>query len=108
MPGGTRPTRLTGLFQCHQSDADSAVKRVCAGWAGCHESEELLALRLGLFDGRIDAATYRAAIEYVWPVSLLPSGGDTAAHGEAGVDASAQEARRVIDKIARARNDTVP
>ncbi|MEV2192415.1 DUF6283 family protein [Streptomyces phaeochromogenes] len=26
------------------------VRRVCAGWAGCHEGEELLALRLAVLD----------------------------------------------------------
>ncbi|WP_067904162.1 DUF6283 family protein [Nocardia vaccinii] len=29
------------LFQCHQADFDSGVRRLCAGWAGCHGSELL-------------------------------------------------------------------
>jgi hypothetical protein len=95
------------LFQCHQAGADSAVRHVCAGWAGCHEGEELLALRLALRDGRIDATTYRAVVEYVSPVLLFPSGSDAAAHGEAGVDAPAEKARRLINKITRTRNDLV-
>ncbi|MFE1797725.1 DUF6283 family protein [Streptomyces sp. NPDC059517] len=101
------PDQPTGLFQCHQADADSAVRRVCAGWAGCHEGEELLALRLALIDGRIDDATYRAVVEYASPVFLFPSGSDAAAHGEAGIDAPDEKARHLINKITRTRNDLV-
>ncbi|MEU9879009.1 DUF6283 family protein [Streptomyces phaeochromogenes] len=57
--GAETPDQPAGLFQCHQADADSAVRRVCAGWAGCHEGEELLALRLAVLDGCIDAAAYK-------------------------------------------------
>jgi hypothetical protein len=31
--------------------------RVCAGWAGCHNGEDLLALRIAVIAGRIDEAT---------------------------------------------------
>ncbi|WP_353962952.1 DUF6283 family protein [Streptomyces sp. NBC_00878] len=95
------PDQPAGLFQCHQADADSAVRRVCAGWAGCHEGEELLALRLAVLDGCIDAATYRTVVEYVSPVPLFPSGSEAAAHGGAGIAAPVKEARRLINKIAR-------
>lgn len=101
------PHQPTGLFQCHQADADSAVRRVCAGWAGCHESEGLLALRLAVLDASIDAATYQAVVEYVSPVPLFPTGSDAAAHGEVGIDAPAEDARRLINKITRTRNDLV-
>ncbi|MEU5306978.1 DUF6283 family protein [Streptomyces noursei] len=101
------PDQPTGLFQCHQADADSALRRVCAGWAGCHAGEELLALRLAVLGGRIDATTYRAVVEYVSPVPLFASGSDAAAHGEADIDAPAEEARRLINKITRTRNDLV-
>jgi hypothetical protein len=101
------PDQPTGLFQCHQADADSAVRRVCAGWAGCHEGEELLALRLAVLDGSMDATTYRAVVEYTSPVPLFPSGRDAAAHGEAGIDAPDETARLVINKIIRTRNDLV-
>ncbi|MEV7068962.1 DUF6283 family protein [Streptomyces collinus] len=101
------PDQPTGLFQCHQADADSAVRRVCAGWAGCHASEELLALRLAVLDGSMDATTYLAVVEYTSPVPLFPSGSDAAAHGEAGIDAPDETARRVINKIIQTRNDLV-
>ncbi|MFF0509061.1 DUF6283 family protein [Streptomyces fimicarius] len=101
------PDQPTGLFQCHQADAGSAARRVCGGWAGCHEGEELLALRLALLDGRIDAATYRAVVEYVPSVPLFSSGSEAAAHGKAGVGAPDEKARHLINKITRTRNDLV-
>ncbi|MFF4699945.1 DUF6283 family protein [Streptomyces chattanoogensis] len=101
------PDQPTGLFQCHQADASSAIRRVCAGWAGCHEGEELLALRLAVLDGHIDATTYRAVVEYVSPVPLFPSGSEAAAHGEQGINAPTGQARRLINKITRTRNDLV-
>jgi hypothetical protein len=101
------PDQPPALFQCHQADAGSPARRVCAGWAGCHDGEDLLALRLAVIDGRIDAATYRAVADYVSPVPLFESGSEAAAHGERGIDAPDEEARRVIDKIAGTRNDLV-
>ncbi|MEV6881307.1 DUF6283 family protein [Streptomyces sp. NPDC051135] len=78
---------------------------MCAGWAGCHEGEELLALRLAALDGSMDATTYRAVVEYVVAVPLFPSGRDAADHGEVGIDALDDTARRMINKIMRTRND---
>ncbi|KOG54431.1 hypothetical protein ADK76_23500 [Streptomyces griseoflavus] len=99
------PDQPTGLFQCHQADADSAARRICGGWAGCHEGEDLLALRLAVLDGSIDTTTYRAVVEYASQVPLFSSGREAAAHGEAGIDAPTEEGRRLIAKITRTRND---
>lgn len=101
------PGQPTGLFQCHRTGADAPIRRICAGWVGCHEAEDLLALRLAVLDGSIDGTTYRTVVDYVSPVPLFPSGSDAAAHGEAGIHAPAEQARRLIDKITRARNDLV-
>ena len=101
------PDQPTGLFQCHQADAGSAVRRVCAGWAGCYEGEELLALRLAVLDGSVDVTTYQAVVEYESPVPLFLSGSDAAAHGEAGIRAPDETARQVINKIIRTRDDLV-
>ncbi|MFD5696530.1 DUF6283 family protein [Streptomyces lasiicapitis] len=99
------PDQPSALFQCHQTDAHDAARRICAGWAGCHDSAHLLALRMGVLDGRIEASTYRAAIEYVSPVPLFSSGSEAAAHGQAHTDQSHEEADRLIAKISRARGD---
>ncbi|WP_368860531.1 DUF6283 family protein [Amycolatopsis magusensis] len=42
-----------GLFQCHQNNGDDLQRIICAGWSGCHDGDELLALRLAVTDGRI-------------------------------------------------------
>ncbi|MEW1632223.1 hypothetical protein AB0387_33470 [Streptomyces sp. NPDC089173] len=62
---------------------------------------------LAVLEGRIDATTYRAVVEYVSPVPLFSSGCEAADHGETDIDAPAAEARSLINKIARARNDLV-
>ncbi|MER6734708.1 DUF6283 family protein [Streptomyces puniciscabiei] len=101
------PNQPTGVFQCHQDDANSEVRRVCAGWAGCHEGEDLLALRLAVLGGYMEPETYRAVVEYESPVPLFPSGGAAAAHGQAGIPAPIGDARRLINKISRTRGDLV-
>jgi hypothetical protein len=52
------PQQSAGLFQCHQSDANSPGRRICAGWAGCHTDGHLLGLRVALLESRIDAETF--------------------------------------------------
>jgi hypothetical protein len=94
------------LFQCHQADVDSAARRVCAGWSGCREGGGLLALRLAVLDGRMDPATYRCRDRV--RVAGAPVASEVAAHSEAGIDASDEEAHRLIDKISRTRTDLVP
>ncbi|MFD7015863.1 DUF6283 family protein [Streptomyces sp. NPDC059928] len=91
------------VFQCHQKDAYSDGSRICSGWAGCHDAGGLLALRFALLTGTIDVETHRATTAYVSPIPLFCSGHEAAAHGEAGVDAPAEEAHLLIKKITRTR-----
>ncbi|MFI0777314.1 DUF6283 family protein [Streptomyces sp. NPDC021212] len=44
-------------------------------------NRHLLALRIALLEGRIEASTHQAA-EYVFPVRLVDSGSEAAAHGK--------------------------
>nr|WP_252981080.1 DUF6283 family protein [Streptomyces chartreusis] len=94
----------SGLFQCHQADADSTMRRICAGWAGCHGGQ-LLSLRMALVVGRIDEATFAAAAEYQSPVALFASGSEAADHGQADIHWPGGEASRLIGKITRTRSD---
>lgn len=98
------PQQPIALFQCHQTDATSSIRRICAGWAGCH-GQELLALRLAVRTGRISAATYTAAINYQSPVTLFASGTEAAEHGAADIEQPTTAARRAIEKITRQRPD---
>ncbi|GGX36468.1 DUF6283 family protein [Streptomyces noursei] len=99
------PDQPTALFQCHQTDGDSAARRICGGWAGCHDGTHLLALRIALLAGQIDASTYQAAAEYVSPVPLFSSGAEAADHGQADINQPTDEARQLIGKIAKVRGD---
>ena len=98
------PDQPPALFQCHQADHDSDTRRICAGWAGCH-GRHLLALRIALFEGRIEASTHQAAAEYVSPVPLFASGGEAAAHGQTDIDQPSEEVDHLRDKISRVRGD---
>ncbi|SHN07213.1 DUF6283 family protein [Streptomyces yunnanensis] len=97
------PDQPTALFQCHQTDGDSVARRICAGWAGCHDAAHLLALRIALLDGQIDASTHQAVAKYVTPVPLFSSGDEAAAHGQTDIDQPTDEACQLIDKISKAR-----
>ncbi|MFD5624181.1 DUF6283 family protein [Streptomyces yangpuensis] len=99
------PAQPPRVFQCHQTDADNDSRRVCAGWAGCHDGDSLLALRLAVLQGRVDSATYRAVVDYTSPVPLFSSGGEAADHGLTHLDTPADDARHMIDKISRTRQD---
>lgn len=92
------------LFQCHQTDADSDVRRLCAGWVGCHGSE-LLGLRVALIRGRLSEATFQAAVEYRSPVPLFGSGAEAADHGQAEIHCPGGDAVQAIAKISRRRTD---
>ncbi|MFJ1936692.1 DUF6283 family protein [Kitasatospora sp. NPDC088160] len=92
----------TAVFMCHQTDADSQARRVCAGWAGCH-GETLLTPRIALMKGVMDGSTLETVVTYVSPVPLFSSGDEAAAHGQADIDRPGPEADRLVDKIIRTR-----
>lgn len=78
------------LFFCHQNDG-----HLCAGWAGCHDTDHLLALRFH----RVAPETFG----YVSPVPLFSSGAEAAAHGLSGIDRPDARALAAIDKLAARR-----
>lgn len=79
MAGATR------LFDCHQRTGE-----LCAGWVGCHDMDNNLALRLAGDD--IDPAVF----DYVSPVPLFATGAEAAAHGMRDIEAPGRAARRKI------------
>ncbi|MGA5135559.1 DUF6283 family protein [Streptomyces olivoreticuli] len=103
-PTGKQPM---GVFLCHQADPGSPASRVCAGWAGCHDGGHLLALRLAVFDGSMNAVVVEAVADYKSPVPLFESGNEAADHGQAEVDAPDREAANLVAKISRVRGDLV-
>lgn len=101
-PTGTQPPRL---FLCHQHDRADERARVCAGWAGCHDGDDLLALRVAVSSRAITVETAGAIQDYVSPVPLFASGAEAAAHGMREIRKLGPAARQAIHKIRRTRTD---
>lgn len=87
------------LFFCHQQDGC-----LCAGWVGCHDTANLLSMRL--HPVAPETFTYES------PVSLFASGAEAALHGMSGVASPDIRARQTIAKLerrqARSRRDAQP
>jgi len=79
-------------FCCH-----SSPDRLCAGWAGCHDMGESLALRLARRQVEVDPAVYG----YVSPVPLFASGAEAAAHGMRDLHEPGPAAVRAAGKLRR-------
>ncbi|GIF74219.1 hypothetical protein Asi02nite_37370 [Asanoa siamensis] len=78
----------------------SEPRRVCAGWAGCHDTRELLALRLAAPWGTMAADDLAATHRYVSPAPLFSSGREAAVHGAASLADPSPAARALIAQVA--------
>lgn len=87
-----------GVFLCHQVNG-----RTCAGWVGCHDMPNNLALRFAEMTGQIDPETVDAILDYATDVPLFTSGQQAAAHGMANIDNPDDDAISTMDKITRRR-----
>lgn len=105
LPAYDEPTfaQPASVFLCHQLGRTETAPRACAGWAGCHDGDELLALRMGVADGRLTVDTALAIRDYVSPVPLFASGAAAAEHGMAEVEGPGPRAETAIAKLTRAR-----
>ena len=86
------------VFMCHQQDG-----RVCAGWAGCHDMTNTLAVRVGAATGNLTADTVDALLDYTTPTPLFASGTEAAEHGLAEVDDPGPGAGKAIAGLVRKR-----
>jgi Family of unknown function (DUF6283) len=93
------------VFTCHQQDLGSTRSRACAGWAGCHDGDELLGLRIAVLEGSLTVQDAEAVRDCVSPVPLFSSGAEAADHGVAEVDKPGRRAVDAIGKIVRVRSD---
>lgn len=84
-------------FYCHQGTAD-----ICAGWLGHRDPADMLAVRVGIIDGRLNPA----CAEYTTDVPLFESGTAAADHGMADITAPTPAAAAAIAKITRVRSLT--
>lgn len=91
--GDTAAQATAGAFAaffCHQQDG-----RLCAGWVGCHDMRENLAVRMR------DDLDYDAILGYECPVPLFASGAEAAEHGKRDVNNPGEAARRKIDHLVK-------
>lgn len=87
-----------GVFLCHQQNG-----AVCSGWAGCHDMDDNLALRLAVATGSMDSSTAQQVVDYECTVPLFTTGARAAEHGLAGVETPDDRANRTIQKLVRKR-----
>jgi hypothetical protein len=80
----------TAAFFCHQQDGN-----LCAGWVGCHDMHETLAIRLHPGVDRV------AVVGYQSPVPLFASGAEAAEHGKREINTPGAAARRKISQLVR-------
>lgn len=80
-------------FYCHTKDG-----HLCAGWVGCHDMEENLAIRMA------DNLDHDAIRAYRSPVPLFASGAEAAAHGKRDISAPGPRAQRKIIQLLRRRD----
>lgn len=81
-------------FYCHQADG-----RICSGWLGVGDPVNLLAVRIGIVDGRLDPS----CVGYLTRVRLHSSHGAAAAFGLSRIENPPVEAREVVAKILRSK-----
>lgn len=84
----------TGAFFCHQQDG-----HLCAGWVGCHDMRENLAIRV-----HPDPIDLDAVLDYVSPVALFGSGAAAAEHGRRDIHNPGPAARRKIGQLLALRD----
>ena len=92
------PFQPPGAFYCHQNNG-----RLCAGWVGCHDMNESLALRFLLAHDVISSVEFVALLDYATPVPLWASGAEAAAHGRAQIEAPGPKALSTIAKLTHQR-----
>ena len=78
---------------------DNEEARYCAGWVGCHDMDNSLALRFESM--AMDNETLDAFLNYRTEVPLFASGAEAAEHGMAEVAAPGPKAAKVIDLLVR-------
>jgi hypothetical protein len=85
-----------GVFMCHQQDG-----RMCAGWTGCHDMEENLAIRLATSMGDLTVETYNEVLDYQTTVPLWETGAAAAEHGMARLEDPDVKAQQLTEKLMR-------
>lgn len=92
--GETFEQRAVSLFMCHQGEGE-----LCAGWVGCHDPRESLAMRLNA--SQVDWGAVEA---FSTTAPLHPSGKAAAEHGMRDLSEPSERAQETIEKIVKKRS----
>lgn len=100
LPEYDKPTfeQPFGVFMCHQVDG-----RMCAGWVGCHDMGQNVAIRIAAASGELSDEDMDAILDYTTDVELFESGQAAAGHGMAEILDPSPEAVRAVEKIVNKR-----
>jgi len=100
LPAYDRDTMFqpAAVFMCHQVNG-----AVCSGWAGTHDMDNSLALRMAAVTGAADEGTIEKILDYRCDVPLFATGADAAAHGKKNIENPGADAQRAIDKLTAQR-----
>lgn len=96
---GPTMSQPPGLFLCHQQNGC-----LCAGWVGCHDMPENLAIRIASLNNLLDLDDIETIFDYESPVPLFASGAEAAEHGLAEVEAPGAGAVKTIQRLAKKRD----
>lgn len=88
------PAATFSVFLCHQQN-----QRLCSGWVGVHDMENMLGLRLVVNSGQIAPEDIDAICDYTTDVPLHESGAAAAEHGMREIDAPPEKARKIVNKL---------
>lgn len=91
---GEMATQPPQVFMCHQGD-----QKVCSGWLGYGDPNDLLAVRIGVMTGTLDPST----LDYSTTVPLFASGAEAAEHGKRDAKDPGPEARKAAEKLTKKR-----
>ena len=92
--GATGEQAMRGAFApfyCHHNTGE-----LCAGWVGCHDMGECLAVRM-----QADRLDVDAVLDYVSPVPLFGSGAEAAEHGKREIDCPGPAVLRAAGRLLR-------
>lgn len=94
LPGfdGDTSTQTASIFLCHRQNG-----RACAGWAGVHDMEDSLGLRLACSMGGVEDP--EPFWDYQTDVELFDSGAETCEHGMEQIDNPTEKGRAAIAKL---------
>ncbi len=93
----TDPNRQpVAVFGCHQNNG-----HLCAGWVGCHDMYESLALRINYITGFMTLDDYEKTLAYECPVPLWESGAEAAEHGMSAIDKPGDRAQTIMRNLRR-------